>query len=90
MGAQEDVTEFLQAIIRGIDRCAGADTIREDFYNRFGNRMQDRLDCMHCGHVRDWRSEDSGSVCVRATKWYPGGVLTDALARKFATENVGE
>ena len=30
-GAQEDVSEFLQAITRGIDRCADAETFREEF-----------------------------------------------------------
>ena len=65
-GQQQDVSEFAQAIIRGIDRCANADSLRADFYNRFGNRVQDLLGCTHCGHVRDWRSETSDSFffCV--------------------------
>ena len=71
-GEQQDVSEFAQAIIRGIERCANADSLRADFYNRFGNRVQDRLDCTHCGHVRDWRSEDSDSVFTRGIKWSPG------------------
>ena len=71
-GEQQDVSEFAQAIIRGIDRCANADSLRADFYNRFGNRVQDRLGCTHCGHVRDWRSETSDSVffaCHEMVSW---------------------
>ena len=30
-GEQQDVSEFAQAIIRGIDRCANADSLRADF-----------------------------------------------------------
>ena len=63
--------------------------ISRGILNRFGNRVQDRLDCTHCGHVRDWQSETSDSVFLRVTKWSPGCVLTDAIARELATENVG-
>ena len=52
---QQDVSEFVQAIARGLDTCERAGATRADFYRRFGNRLADRIDCTHCGLVRDWK-----------------------------------
>ena len=54
---QQDVSEFVQAIARGLDTCERAGATREDFYRCFGNRLEDRIDCTHCGFVRDWQVE---------------------------------
>ena len=85
---QQDVSEFVQAIARGLDTCERAGATRADFYRRFGNRLEDRIDCTHCGLVRDWKVEETETVVLRLKAWFPGCDLGEAIRREYATENL--
>ena len=85
---QQDVSEFVQAIARGLDTCEHAGTTRGDFYRCFGNRLEDRIDCTHCGFVRDWQVEKTDTVLLRLKAWFPGCDISEAIKREYETENL--
>ena len=90
-GEQQDVSEFLQALVRVMDRSIASPEVAVQFYERFGIVLQTRIQCAACTWQSDWVSDgDTASFILRIKRWTPGCNLADAVQRELSQEDLAD